>query len=543
MSIISRYLLRLHSVPFLFALSALTSILLLNQVARRFPDLVGKGLPGTVIVEVFVLSVPFLIAMTIPMAVLVSVLYTMSRLTADNELTALRAGGVSIVSVSRTLLLASIGVAALAFLFSDQLLPRSNHRLRTLLTDITRTKPTFALEEQVINEVQRNSMFLRAGSVDPATYKLEDVTIFDLSDHNRKRVIYADSAYMAFDEAQEDLYLTLYHGTMHDTDRANEDAFQTVTFNKDIVRVEGVAGNFTRTLNDQYKGDREMGVCEMDSVITRARGDRWIAEQRAEGVELNSLRGLVGLAPVAVDTTPPAFAHPAYCRALTWAMERLAGSREDSTEAEVATDVGDGDTATAIALGDDPSDSGEAQAPETSAGMRARMLDRVREREAQREARREARGDVLATAAAPVPRIATAKVLRDRARSGQIREANYLVELHKKYAIAAASIVFVLVAIPAAISVPKGGVGLVIGVSLAVFGVFYVGLIGGESLANKLIVPPFWAMWAPNIFFGLLGGVALWRIARKATTVRGGGLFDAIRRGVATLFRTRSQAA
>ncbi len=538
MSIISRYLLRLHSVPFLFALSALTSILLLNQVARRFPDLVGKGLPGTVIVEVFVLSVPFLIAMTLPMAVLVSVLYTMSRLTADNELTALRAGGVSIVSVSRTLLLASVGVAALAFLFSDQLLPRSNHRLRTLLTDITRTKPTFALEEQVINEVRRNSLFLRAGRVDPATYKLEDVTIFDLSDHNRKRVTYADSAYMAFDEAQEDLYLTLYDGTMHESDRADEDAFQMLSFRKDIVRVEGVAGNFTRTLNDQYKGDREMGVCEMDSVITRARGDRWIAEQRAEAVELNSLRGLVGLAPMALDTTPPAFAHPAYCRALSWAMERWGARDEDSVTAEVVTDPGDGDRAKAITLGDAPPDQGGPQSPRTLASLR----DQMRDRALQREARREARDEALA-GTAPVPRIATAKVLRDRARSGQIREANYLVELHKKYAIAAASIVFVLVAIPAAISVPKGGVGLVIGLSLAVFGVFYVGLIGGESLANKLIVPPFWAMWAPNIFFGIVGGLALWRISRKATTVRGGGPIDTVRRRLSALFRARSWAA
>src|SRR5262245_8871857 len=93
--IISRYLLAQHVAPLAFALTALTSLMLLNQVAKQFANLVGKGLPGTVILEVFVLSVPFIVAVTLPMAVLVAVLYTISHLAADNEITALRAGGVS----------------------------------------------------------------------------------------------------------------------------------------------------------------------------------------------------------------------------------------------------------------------------------------------------------------------------------------------------------------------------------------------------------------------------------------------------------------
>src|SRR2546426_4075141 len=46
--------------------------------------------------------------------------------------------------------------------WSDQVLPRSNHRLRTLLVDIQRKKPSFSLKEQVINEVVERQFFLRA---------------------------------------------------------------------------------------------------------------------------------------------------------------------------------------------------------------------------------------------------------------------------------------------------------------------------------------------------------------------------------------------
>ena len=93
--IITRYILKEHIGPFVFALSALTSLLLLQYIARRFGDLVGRGLSWQVITEFFLLSVPFTVAMTLPMAVLVSVLYAFTRLASENEITALKAGGVS----------------------------------------------------------------------------------------------------------------------------------------------------------------------------------------------------------------------------------------------------------------------------------------------------------------------------------------------------------------------------------------------------------------------------------------------------------------
>src|SRR5437899_3859063 len=93
---ISRYLLRQHCAPLGFALAALTSLMLLNQIAKQFGSLVGKGLPWSVIIEVFVLSIPFIVAVTLPMAVLVAVLHVFTRLAGDNEITALQASGVSV---------------------------------------------------------------------------------------------------------------------------------------------------------------------------------------------------------------------------------------------------------------------------------------------------------------------------------------------------------------------------------------------------------------------------------------------------------------
>src|SRR6266850_1096375 len=196
--ILSRYILRQHVPPLGFALAALTSAMLVNQVAKQFGNLVGKGLPWGVIFEVFVLTIPFIVAMTLPMAVLVAVLYAFSHLAADNEVTAMKASGVSVGRLLAPVLggAALVGVVALAW--NDQLLPRSNHRLRTLLVDIQRKKPTFQLKEQVINEVVPGQFFLRAARIDPASNKLKDVTIYDLEDAERRRIITADSGRMAY---------------------------------------------------------------------------------------------------------------------------------------------------------------------------------------------------------------------------------------------------------------------------------------------------------------------------------------------------------
>jgi lipopolysaccharide export system permease protein len=118
------------------------------------------------------------------------------------------------------------------------------------------------------------------------------------------------------------------------------------------------------------------------------------------------------------------------------------------------------------------------------------------------------------------------------------------IEIHKKFSLAAACLIFCVLAPPIALRFPRGGVGLVIGVSLAVFALYYVGLIGGESAANHAYVPPFWAMWGTNVILTAIGLVMLFRIGRDSGSSRGGGLrewFDT-RRMLRDERRARSQA-
>ncbi|HMI55701.1 MAG TPA: LptF/LptG family permease, partial [Gemmatimonadaceae bacterium] len=274
MKILHRYVLKEHLGPLTFALTALTSILLLQYIGKHFGELVGKGLPPFVIAEFFGLSVPLTVALTLPMAVLVATLYAFSRLAAENEITALKASGVSVVSVLKPVLWAALGVTVVMIGFNDQVLPRSNHKLAVLQRDIAQTKPTFGLREQVINEVVPGRFYLRAGHLDEASNLMREVTIYDMADPTRRRTIYADSGNMSMSKGLTDLELTLYSGNTQDVPVASPDELQRLYFNVDVIRVRGVGNQFQKTTADSYKSDREMTVCEMQAAQDRARKEQ-----------------------------------------------------------------------------------------------------------------------------------------------------------------------------------------------------------------------------------------------------------------------------
>ena len=114
-----------------------------------------------------------------------------------------------------------------------------------------------------------------------------------------------------------------------------------------------------------------------------------------------------------------------------------------------------------------------------------------------------------------------AKQLHRKRRLNQNRErrANaYLVEIHKKFSIAAACIVFVLVGAPAGALVRTRGAATAVVLSLVFFFVYWMFLIGGEGLADRGYVPPALAMWAPNLCFGGLGVLLLRVVALDQPT-------------------------
>ena len=305
MRLLNRYLLRQLVAPFCFALAALTGFMLISQVAKKFGALVGKGLPWSVITEVFVLSLPFIIAMTLPMAVLLAVLYTFSHLAADNEITAMRANGISVYQILAPVLIWGVCMAFFNLAFVDQVLPRSNARLRSLLIDIGRKKAAFGLREQVINEVPPSKYFIRASRIDAATGRLRGVTIYDVGGEASRRIIYADSGSMAYAEGQTDLSLRLFNGSIHQYRPAEPTRFQLTYFSVNDIRVKNVYDELRRNTSESIRGDREMSTCEMLNVVRDARREQLEARQERTELILRDLHTMLAL-----PALPPKPPHP-----------------------------------------------------------------------------------------------------------------------------------------------------------------------------------------------------------------------------------------
>jgi lipopolysaccharide export system permease protein len=453
--VLARYLIRAHVGPFLFALTAITGLIFVNAVAQRVDSLVGKGLPWQVIVEFLVLSLPHTIALSLPMSVLVAVLYAFSEMAASNEITAMSAGGVR----PGRMMFPVVGMGIIATLvmlfFNDTVLPESNHALKNLLLDIGRKSPTLDLREQVVNELRAgeglNRYFLTADQIDHETNHMVNVTIFDANDPMRQRTTYAQTGEMAFNNARTDLYLTLRNGVVHEVQKDRDGGFQRLFFQEQIVPLRDVGNELDRRLGGSDRSDREMGFALLRENATQREQqlDSLIAESRAMNVEA-----------VAIALNRPVQRDSA---------EMAAEARRERARVKGG----------AYITRDHPSQ-------QVVAGSRARA----------------ARGSAL------------------------LQSINrFKVEIHKKWALAIACLVFSLIGPPLALRFPRAGVGFVVIASAVIFFVYWIGLLGGEALADRRVADPAVTMWLSNVIFL---GVAVWLLramGRSSGTNRGESSF------------------
>ncbi len=568
MKILTRYIIREHVGPFLFSFSALTALLLLNYLSRQLAELVGKGLPMSAILEFLMLSVPLTVALTAPMSVLVAVLYAFSRLAAENEVTAMKANGVSPWTLVSPAIIAGVVMSVLLLLFNDQVLPRANHQLKTLQQDISQTRPTLLLKEQIINPIVEGKFYLKAGRIDQSSGRMTDVVVYDLSKPDRRRTIYARTGRIAFDSDRVDLRMTLNDGQMQEVSTERPSQLNRLFFKSDRIRLADVGSQFQSTEADSLnKGDREMSVCEMQRRLWDANTGFQAAKQEYEYVLAAPKDKPVEMPRIALVRTPePHGIGWLYCSlsrlgrvktasaaeapmhvegdtipAAVKATQDTSRSRQDTTKTtqgavKTAQDAAQASQGPPVLTTPPPAPAVAQPVPVLVPGPQTPAIVRLTPEQvaAQLATIRAAQqsADQAAAIGRSLPsmgmggsdypvRLAEAKI---RYESSQRSRNRYDIEIHKKFSLAAACLIFVLLGAPIAVRFPRGGVGLVIGVSLVVFALYYVGLIGGEALANKAIVPPFWAMWGMNVVMSIVGVFLLFRMGRDSGSARGGGL-------------------
>ncbi len=437
MFLLPRYILRAHAGPFVFSLVTLMFVFLLQFVMKFIDQLVGKGLTAWVIIELVALSLSWMLVLAVPMSVLVAILMAFGDLSSRNEITAMKAGGISIYRMMAPVFIGGACVALIMVWFNNSVLPETNHRLKALTTDIRRKKPTIALVNGVFSQDLPGYSILVRKTV-PNSNDLEGVTLYDYSNPTKNILITAERGTISFSPDFRKIIMFLHKGEIHELDLQEMTTYRKVRFDQHRIAMDVEGFEFERSATSAFtRGDRELSAPAMLHVVDSltALRDRQVAEVRM------------------------------------MMQKEMDGALRGEWTRTTSMD-------------------GMSVGPEASSALvKARTLTMN-----------------LATAG-----------FRIDAFEKQINQ--YWVEIHKKYAIPAACIIFVLVGAPLGIMARKGGFGIAATLSLGFFVLYWAFLIGGEKLADRSILPPFWGMWGANILIGAMGLYLTFRVGRETILI------------------------
>ena len=180
MKMIDRYISRQLFVNLLFAIAVLSFVLVLGNVFRKLlPLLVNHDLPVEYVVGFIAYVLPFSLIFTIPWGLLTAVLLVFGRLSADNELTALRSNGVSITRICIPLVFIALICTAASLWLNVHVAPAAQEEMRATVFNLATRNPMALFgSDQVIDQFPGRKIYVgkKEGN------KLENILVFETNE-------------------------------------------------------------------------------------------------------------------------------------------------------------------------------------------------------------------------------------------------------------------------------------------------------------------------------------------------------------------------
>jgi lipopolysaccharide export system permease protein len=415
------------------------SLFMLQFIMKFMDQLVGKGLSGAVIVELMVLNLAWMVVLAVPMAVLVATLMAFGGLSGNSEITAMKASGISIYRMMTPVLIASLVLTYLMIEFNNKVLPEANHRLKTLLIDIRRKKPTLTLVPGLFSEdLPGYSILVRKTFAE--SNELEGVTIYDYTNPAKSVVITAKRGSISFSADYRKLIMDLYDGEIHEMNKTDYKDYRIIKFKRQKLATDAEGFDFERSSDNAFtRGDRELSAGEMLYIVDSVRQQHQHMQH-----QINILNS--GLDQKLLNGSIPSN-EPSYRPWQPIEQYQNIGSQLMMMRSSLDADYS--------------------------------ALDYYE------------------------------RTMKE-----------YLVEIHKKYSIPVACIVFVLVGAPLGIMARRGGLGVAASLSLGFFLLYWASLIGGEKLADREFIEPWLGMWIANIVIGIFGIALTFRTSGENSQIQ-----------------------
>jgi lipopolysaccharide export system permease protein len=209
---VDKFVLKSFIGPLIFTFFIVLIILILQFLWMYVDELAGKGLDFKVLAELIYHFAMTFVPMALPLAILLASLMTFGNMGEFSELTALKSSGIPLQRIMRPLIVLLALLSIVSFFFSNNVLPYSTEKARTLLWDIRRKKPDINIQAGTFyNGVPDFS--IKITKKDPETNRLENLIIYDHRERKgNTHVILADSGYMKLTPDETGLIMTLYNG-------------------------------------------------------------------------------------------------------------------------------------------------------------------------------------------------------------------------------------------------------------------------------------------------------------------------------------------
>ncbi len=243
------------------------------QFVMKFMDqLVGKGLSGAVIAELMMLNLAWMVVLAVPMAVLVATLMAFGAMASTNEITAMKAGGMSLYRMMFPVAICALIITYLMIEFNNKVLPEANHRSKSLTMDIRRKKPTLTLIPGLFNQDMTGYSMLVRKTFEESN-ELEGVTIYNHSDPSKNTLITAKRGSLSFSSDYRKLIMDLYDGDIYEVDHNKPNLYRVVKFERQRLTTVSEGFDFERSAVDAFtRGDRELSSGEMLYMVDSLKG-------------------------------------------------------------------------------------------------------------------------------------------------------------------------------------------------------------------------------------------------------------------------------
>ncbi len=257
--IIDRYIFKEIASSFLIILFVLTFVLLMGKMLQIMDLFVNKGVGFFSIVKIIIFLLPYFMLFTIPITLLISTLIAVGRLSSDNEITALKTSGISLLRIYYPIAIASLIAFIFTLIMSYFVVPQTNFATRRLLFKVVQENANVGLKEKVFNDDFKDFL-IYADKIPVHKNYMEGVIISDKRIIGEQNTIFAKKASLISDPESMRVKLKMENGSIHtvssDLKNYRKIDFKSYDINLDLSTV---LANFDKSA----KSEKDMTMSEL----------------------------------------------------------------------------------------------------------------------------------------------------------------------------------------------------------------------------------------------------------------------------------------